>query len=180
MISIGAPAPEAPAKRDRLGLLREPDFRALFLSTTVAQVGYQITTLALPLAAVIALGAGEFEVGLLSSMTMAAFLLIGLPAGAWVDRMRRRRVLIVSDVVRAVVLITVPIAWWADALTIWQLYAVAFVIGIFTVFFDVSYQSYLPHLVGREASSKATRNSRPSAPPPSSAAPCSPASSSNG
>ncbi|MEU5155835.1 MFS transporter [Glycomyces sp. NPDC021274] len=150
MIAIGAPVPDAPAKRDRLGLLREPDFRGLFLSTTVAQFGYQISTLALPLAAVIALDAGEFEVGLLSSMTMAAFLLIGLPAGAWIDRMRRRRVLIVSDVVRAVVLMTVPVAWWADALTIWQLYAVAFLIGVFTVFFDVSYQSYLPHLVGRD------------------------------
>lgn len=150
MISLGEPAPDAPAKRDRLGLLREPDFRSLFLSTTVAQFGYQITTLALPLAAVIALDVGEFEVGLLSSMTMMAFLLIGLPAGAWVDRMRRRRVLIVSDLVRAAVLATVPIAWWAGVLTIWQLYAVAFVIGLFTVFFDVSYQSYLPHLVGRE------------------------------
>jgi predicted MFS family arabinose efflux permease len=116
----------------------------------VAQFGYQITTLALPLAAVIALDATEFEVGVLSAMTMIAFLLIGLPAGAWIDRMRRRRVLIVSDVVRAAVLFTVPIAWWAGTLTIWQLYAVALVIGVFTVFFDVSYQSYLPHLVGRE------------------------------
>lgn len=155
MISLGAPPsdapdPDAPAKRDRLGLLRQPDFRALFLSTTVAQFGHQITTLALPLAAVIALDVSEFEVGLLSSMTMAAFLLIGLPAGAWIDRMRRRRVLIVSDLVRAAVLLTVPIAWWADALTIWHLYAVAFVIGVFTVFFDISYQSYLPHLVGRD------------------------------
>lgn len=150
MISLGDPDAVAPAKRDRLGLLRDHDFRDLFLSTTVAQVGYQITSLALPLAAVIALDVSELEVGVLSSMTMIAFVLIGLPAGAWVDRMRRRRVLIVSDIVRAAVLFTVPLAWWADALTIWQLYAVALVIGVFTVFFDVSYQSYLPHLVGRE------------------------------
>jgi len=149
MNSIGDPAPEEPARPDRLGLLREHDFRGLFLSTTVAQFGYQITSLALPLAAVIALDVSEFEVGVLSSMTMIAFLLIGLPAGAWIDRMRRRRVLIVSDIVRAAVLLTVPIAWWADALTIWQLYVVALLIGVFTVFFDVSYQSYLPHLVGR-------------------------------
>ncbi|WP_197034653.1 MFS transporter [Glycomyces sp. NRRL B-16210] len=148
MITIGDPAPDA--TRDRLGLLRDRDFRDLFFSTTVAQIGTQITSLALPLAAVIALDVSEFEVGVLSSMTMAAFLLIGLPAGAWIDRMRRRRVLIVSDLVRAAVLFTVPIAWWTDTLTIWQLYAVAFTIGVFTVFFDVSYQSYLPHLVGRE------------------------------
>ncbi|RRR96923.1 MFS transporter [Glycomyces terrestris] len=150
MISLGDPDAVAPEKRDRLGLLRDHDFRDLFLSTTVAQVGYQITSLALPLAAVIALDVSEFEVGVLSSMTMIAFLLIGLPAGAWVDRMRRRRVLIVSDVVRAAVLFTVPVAWWTDTLTIWQLYAVALLIGVFTVFFDVSYQSYLPHLVGRD------------------------------
>jgi MFS family permease len=146
MISIGD---GAAVPRDRLGLLRERDFRDLFLSTTVAQVGYQITSLALPLAAVLALDAGELEVGVLSSMTMVAFVLIGLPAGAWIDRMRRRRVMIVSDVVRAAVLLTVPIAWWTGTLTIWQLYVVALVIGAFTVFFDVSYQSYLPHLVGR-------------------------------
>ncbi|WP_112137456.1 MFS transporter [Glycomyces dulcitolivorans] len=150
MISLGDPEPAAPAKRDRLGLLRDHDFRDLFLSTTVAKFGYQITSLALPLAAVIALDVSEFEVGVLSAMTMIAFLLIGLPAGAWVDRMRRRRVLIVSDVVRALVLLSVPVAWWADALTIWQLYAVALLIGVFTVFFDVAYQSYLPHLVGRD------------------------------
>jgi MFS family permease len=150
MISLGEPDPVAPAKSDRLGLLRDHDFRDLFLSTTVAQFGYQITSLALPLAAVIALDVSEFEVGVLSAMTMIAFLLIGLPAGAWIDRMRRRRVLIVSDIVRALVLFTVPVAWWADALTIWHLYAVALLIGVFTVFFDVAYQSYLPHLVGRE------------------------------
>jgi MFS family permease len=149
MIALGQPDPESEPPRGRLGLLREHDFRGLFLSTTVAQFGYQITSLALPLAAVIALEAGEFEVGVLSAMNMLAFLLIGLPAGAWVDRMRRRRVLIVSDLVRAVVLFTVPVAWWADTLTMWHLYAVALVVGIFTVFFDVSYQSYLPHLVGR-------------------------------
>jgi MFS family permease len=149
MISIGDPTPDPPAGRDRLGLLRDHDFRGLFLSTTVAQFGYQITSLALPLAAVLALDVSEFEVGVLSSMTMLAFLLIGLPAGAWIDRMRRRRVLIASDLVRAAVLFTVPIAWWAGVLTIWQLYAVALIIGVFTVFFDVSYQSYLPHLVGR-------------------------------
>ena len=134
----------------RLGLLRDHDFRGLFLSTTVSQFGQQITTLALPLAAVIALDADEFEVGALAAMSTLAFLLVGLPAGAWIDRMRRRPILIGSDVIRAAILLTVPLAWWTDMLTIWQLYAVALVLGVFTVLFDVSYQSYLPHLVGRE------------------------------
>ncbi|WP_026923909.1 MFS transporter [Glycomyces arizonensis] len=134
----------------RLGLLRDHDFRGLFLSTTVSQFGQQVTMLALPLVAVIALDVSEFEVGALAAMTTLAFLLVGLPAGAWVDRMRRRRVLINCDLIRSALLITVPLAWWADVLTIWQLYAVAFVSGVFTVFFDVAYQSYLPSLVGRE------------------------------
>jgi MFS family permease len=136
--------------RPALGLLRDHDFRGLFLSTTVSQFGRELTVLALPLVAVLALDASEFEVGLLAAMASAAFLLIGLPAGAWVDRMRRRSVLVVGDLARAAILVSVPIAWWTGALTIWQLYAVALGIGVFTVFFDVAYQSYLPHLVGRD------------------------------
>jgi predicted MFS family arabinose efflux permease len=133
----------------RLGLLRDHDYRQLFASTTVSQFGFHITLLAIPLVAIKALGATPLQVGLLSTMSFAPFLLVGLPAGAWVDRMRRQRVLIVGDLGRAAVLVTVPLAWWAGVLTIWQLYVVVFVFGIFTVFFDVAYQSYLPHLVGR-------------------------------
>jgi MFS family permease len=132
-----------------LGLLRDHDYRQLFASTTVSQFGFHVTMLALPLVAIIALSARPFEVGLLAAVEMAPFLLLGLPAGAWVDRMRRRRVLIVADLARGAVLATVPLAWWADALTIGQLYAVAFAFGVCTLFFDVAYQSYLPHLVGR-------------------------------
>lgn len=134
----------------RFGLLADPGFRGLYASATVSQFGQQITYLALPLVAVIAVGASEFQVGLLFMTMTAAFLLVGLPAGAWVDRLRRRNVLIVADVVRALLLATIPVAWWIGALTIWQLYVIALVLGVFTVFFDVAYQSYLPHLVGRE------------------------------
>lgn len=134
----------------RLGLLRDYDYRQLFASTTVSQFGFHLTALALPLVAIVTLTASPFQVGLLVAVEMAPFLLIGLPAGAWVDRMRRRSVLIVGDLGRGLVLVTVPLAWWAGVLTIWQLYAVAFGFGVLTVFFDVAYQSYLPHLVGRE------------------------------
>jgi MFS family permease len=134
----------------RLGLLLDHDYRQLFASTTVSQFGVHVTQLAIPLVAIIALDATPFEVGALAAVAMAPFLLVGLPAGAWVDRMRRRVVLIVGDLARAALLATVPLAWWADLLTIWQLYAVAFLTGVFTVFFDVAYQSYLPHLVGRD------------------------------
>jgi MFS family permease len=133
----------------RVGLLRDHDFRQLFASTTVSQLGFQVTQLAISLVAIDQLGASEFEAGALVAVQFAAFLLIGLPAGAWVDRMRRRSVLIVSDLGRAALLISVPVAWWAGVLTIWQLYAVALAHGVLTVFFEVAYQSYLPHLVGR-------------------------------
>jgi MFS family permease len=134
----------------KLGLLREHDFRQLFIADTFSQLGAQITLIALPLVAVVTLDVSEFQVGLLVACETAAFMLVGLPAGAWVDRLRRRNVLIVGDLGRAVALGSVPLAWWADVLTIWQLYVVALVTGVLTVFFDVAYQSYLPHLVGRE------------------------------
>lgn len=134
----------------RLGLLREHDFRQLFVADTISQVGTQVTLLALPLVAVVTLSASEFQVGLLVAFETLAFLLVGLPAGAWVDRLRRRNVLIAGDIGRAVLLGSVPLAWWAGALTMAQLYVVALVTGVCTVFFDVAYQSYLPHLVGRD------------------------------
>jgi MFS family permease len=140
---------QAAIVRQRLGLLRDFDFRQLFVADTISQLGTQVSQLALPLIAVIALKASTFEVGLLTACETAAFLAVGLPAGAWVDRMRRRDVLMVGDLGRAVLLGSVPLAWWAGALTMPQLYAVALAVGVFTVFFDVAYQSYLPHLVGR-------------------------------
>lgn len=136
-------------KSSRLGLLRNRDFGRLFAATALGQLGDRIIFLALPLVAIAALHADEFHVGLLTAMTTAGSLLIGLPAGAWVDRMRKRSVMISTDLTRALFLLTVPVAWWADLLTIWWLYAVALVHGVLTVFFDVAYVSYLPHLVGR-------------------------------
>ncbi|MFJ7493645.1 MFS transporter [Streptomyces sp. NPDC097727] len=133
----------------RLGLLRDPDFQRLFAATALGQLGDRIIFLALPLVAIVALNADEFQVGLLAAMTTAGSLLVGLPAGAWVDRMRKRSVMISADLARAVALLTIPVAWWSELLTIWWLYAVALVHGVLTVFFDVAYVSYLPHLVGR-------------------------------
>lgn len=134
----------------RFGLLREYDFRQLFVADTISQVGSQVTQIALPLVAILALDATPLEVGVLAACETAAFLLVGLPAGAWVDRMRRRSVLVFGDVARAALLGSVPVAWWTGTLTMPQLYIVGLLVGVFTVFFDVAYQSYLPHLVGRD------------------------------
>jgi MFS family permease len=132
------------------GLWLHRDFRSLWGAETISQFGSQVTFLALPLVAILVLDESTFRIALLTTVEFLPFLLFALPAGVWVDRLRRRPILILSDVVRALALLTIPIAHWLDALTIWQLYAVAFVHGVGTVFFDVSYQSYLPALVGRE------------------------------
>ena len=126
------------------------DFLRLWAGQTVSQFGTQITVLALPLLAAVMLEASPFEMGLLGAAEMAPFLLIGLPAGVWVDRLPRRPLLIGGDVGRALVLASIPIAHLVGLLTIWQLYVVAFVVGTLTVFFDVAYMAYLPALVNRE------------------------------
>lgn len=132
------------------GLLRMRDFRLLLAGAAAGQVGAQVTLVALPLVAVLVLKAPAFEVGLLTAAETAAFLLIGLPAGAWVDRMRKLPLMIRADVVRAAAMASVPLAAVADVLTMAQLYVVALVTGAATVFFDVAHQSYLPQLLPKE------------------------------
>jgi MFS family permease len=110
-----------------------------------------ISTLALPLVAIVVLHASTFQVGALTACEYAAFALVGLPAGALVDRTRMRVVLIVCDLVRFAAMVSIPVCAALGVLTIGQLFAVAFIAGVGTVFFDVAYMSYLPHLVDREA-----------------------------
>jgi MFS family permease len=145
-----SPTPAETIRR-RGGLWHHLDFRRLWIGETVSQFGTMVSQLALPLVAILVVHASTFEVGLLTTFETAAFLLVGLPAGAWVDRMRFRTVLIVNDLIRAVALGSVPLAQALHALSIEQLYAVALVTGVSTVFFDVAYQSYLPQLVDRDA-----------------------------
>lgn len=123
------------------------DFRRLWAGDTVSQLGTQVGGIALPLLAVTVLGADELQMGLLATFENIAFLLVGLPAGAWVDRLLKRRVLVTGDLVRALALLTLPAAYVLDVLTFPLLLVVATVTGVATVFFDVAYQSYLPSLV---------------------------------
>ncbi|MDX2733442.1 MULTISPECIES: MFS transporter [unclassified Streptomyces] len=132
------------------GLLRHQGFRRLWAAQAVSVLGAQVSELALPLAAVAVLKASPFQVGLLAAVQYLPFLLVGLPAGAWVDRMRRRRVMIAADLVRFAVLLTVPAAGLCGLLRLWLLYPVAFAVGVMTVFFDLAAQSFLPTLVGEE------------------------------
>jgi MFS family permease len=132
------------------GLHRHGDFVRLWSAQSISQLGSQVSTLALPLVAVIALEASAFRVALLGTVEMLPFLLFALPAGVWVDRLARRPILVAADLGRALALGSVPIAAAVGHVTIWQLYAVGFVTGTLTVFFDVAYQSYLPSLVAKD------------------------------
>ena len=138
---------EAVGERADRSLWRDGNFLTLWSGQALAQLGSQVAELAIPVLAVLLLGASELEVGFLNAAGVAAFLVVGLPAGAWIDRMRKRRVMIWADAVRAVALGVVPLLWLAGLLEMWHLYAVALVVGVATVFFDVSYQSIIPSLV---------------------------------
>ncbi|HEX5148458.1 MAG TPA: MFS transporter [Candidatus Limnocylindrales bacterium] len=137
----------APAGRS---LLRHPDFLKLWTAETVSVFGTQVTLLALPIVAASILNVTPFEFGLLATIEFLPFIFLSLPAGVWVDRLRRRPILIIGDLGRAISLISIPIAYGAGVLSIWQLYVVGFVNGCLTVFFDVAYQSYLPSIVERD------------------------------
>jgi len=139
----------APDPRSR-SLFRHPDFVKLWSAETISQFGTQVTLLALPIIAATTLNVTPFEFGLLSTIEFLPFIFLSLPAGVWVDRLRRRPILIVGDLIRAAALVSIPIAFALNALTIWQLYIVGLVNGCATVFFDVAYQSYLPSLVDRD------------------------------
>jgi MFS family permease len=137
--------------RSRLtGLWAHPDFLKLWGAQTVSTVGTQITLIALPLTAILVLDASAFEVAALTAMDTLPFLLFALPAGIWVDRLRRRPLMIVADVGRAAALLSIPIVYAFGGLSLGHLFVVGFVVGTLGVAFDLSYLSYLPSLVGRE------------------------------
>ena len=138
------------AQGTRPSLIRHRDFVKLWTAETISQFGTQVSLLGLPIIAAVLLNVTPFEFGLLGTIEFLPFILLSLPAGVWVDRLRRRPILILADIGRGVALLSIPIAYAFGALTIWQLYAVGFINGCLTVFFDVAYQSYLPALVDRE------------------------------
>lgn len=147
----GPVAPDTtPAPARRVSLVHHRDFRWLWLGDGLGQAGAQLAFLVLPVLAVTRLDATEWQMGLLTAAETAAFLVIGLPAGAWVDRMRKRRTLIVADVVRAAVLAVVVTAALSGHASMPVLYGAALVMSAATVFFDVAHQSYVPGLVGLE------------------------------
>jgi MFS family permease len=131
----------------RVRLLRHRDFRLLWIGQGVSDIGTAVSTVVLPLVAVVYLHSSPFEVGLLAALEWLPWLLIGLPAGVWVDRSAKRPILIQADVCRMLLIGSVPVAAAFGVLTIGHLLGVAFGTGVATVLFQVAYQSYLPTIV---------------------------------
>lgn len=129
---------------------RHRDFRLLLVGQTTTQLGTQVSAVAVPLLAVLTLHASPLQLGLVNAAGTVAFVLIGLPAGAWVDSRARRPILIASDLARAALLATIPIASLLGLLSIAHLIVVSLLAGVARVLFDLAYQSYLPSVVGKD------------------------------
>ncbi|TCP55178.1 putative MFS family arabinose efflux permease [Tamaricihabitans halophyticus] len=138
---------ESPAP---VALTRHAGFLRFWAGDTASQFGTYTVQAVLPLLAIGSLGASAFELGLLNAASTFAFLLIGLPVGAWLDRLRRRPVMIIADLSRGLLLLSVPVAAWFDALSMTQLLIVALLVGAGTVFFDIAAQPYLANLIHRQ------------------------------
>jgi MFS family permease len=129
-------------------LWRHADFMKLWAGQTVSELGSVVTRTAIPLVALLVLGAGPLEMALLVVSGSLAVLLVGFVAGAWVDRLLRRPLLIWADAIRAVVLLSIPLAYVAGVLRIEQLYLVVFLEGCLGALFDAAYPAYVPSLIG--------------------------------
>ncbi|HWQ12703.1 MAG TPA: MFS transporter, partial [Roseiflexaceae bacterium] len=132
------------------GLWRSPDFLRLWTGQTISLLGSHIGGGALRYTAILVLGATPVQLSLLSAAALLPALLLALPAGLWLDRVLRRPVLIGADVGRALLLLSIPLAYALGALRIEQLYAVAALVGVLTILFDTAYPSYVPSVVRRD------------------------------
>lgn len=128
-------------------LWRHRDFMVLWSGRTLSEVGDAVSLLAIPLLAVTVLDASALEVGVLTATRMAAYLLLSLPAGVWVDRMRKRRVMVCCHLLRAALVGTVAVGAWFGWVTMPHLWIVAFLAGVCTVLYETAHHSFLPAIV---------------------------------
>jgi MFS family permease len=130
-------------------LWRDGDFMRLWAGQTISEAGTQVSQLAVPTVAILLLHATPLQVGLLTALEFLPFPVLGLVAGVYADRLKRRPLMIVSDLGRMLALLSIPVAFSLGQLGMEQLYVVGVVVGVFNVFFGISYQSYLPALIDR-------------------------------
>jgi MFS family permease len=134
----------------RGNLWNHRDFLKFWIGDTVTQFTGPITDLALPTVAILTIQVSAFQLGVINSLGFIAFPTLGLFVGVWMDRIRRRMVMIVVNLIEVATLATVPAAFLLGILGLYQLYAVSLIMGTCALFFDVAYQSYLPSLVNKE------------------------------
>ena len=132
------------------GLWQNTNFMRLWTADVISDFGSTVTREALPLTAILVLGSTPEQMGLLGAIGAAPVVVFGLLAGVWVDRLRRRPIMLAADLGRAALIGSIPLAALLGVLHIEQLYIVAALAGILTVFFNVADQSFLPAVVDRE------------------------------
>ena len=132
------------------GLWRHPDFLKLWMGGTVSRFGSQITFLALPLTAAMVLDATPVQMGILAAAGAVPSLVFGLGAGVWIDRRKKRPIMIAADYGRAILLLAVPVGAVLDILSIYFLYAIALAMGLLSMLFNIANRSMLPSLVARD------------------------------
>jgi len=136
-------------RRPRGGLWDNPDFLRLWAAQSLSAIGTRFTREGLPIIAALALGAGAMDLGLLVALSALPGVLLSPFVGAWIDRTRRRRVLILADLVRAAALLSLPVLAWHDALAIGHIMGVATIVALFSMLFQTADNAYLPSLVGK-------------------------------
>src|SRR5829696_5662315 len=136
------------ASRDLLR--RDRDFAQLWVGESVSAVGSQISLLAVPLVAVQLLHATPRQMGVLGALGTIPYLLFAVVAGVWVDRSRKRPLLIGAQLAEALLLLLIPVLALLGVFRLSHLFAIAFALGVAKVVFEVAYQSYLPQLVQRD------------------------------
>jgi MFS family permease len=129
---------------------KDKRFLWLWSGQSVSALGDQFSALAFPVLAVTVLGATASDMGILNAFSTASFLLVGLIAGAWVDRLIKRQVMLIADLVRFLALLTIPVLWVSHSLQMWHIFVVAGILGLAQVFFDVAAQSLVPVLLPAE------------------------------
>jgi predicted MFS family arabinose efflux permease len=132
-----------------LSLWRHGDFRRLWAAQSVSDFGARITREGLPMMAVTTLAATPAQLGLLAALANGPAVVVGLACGDFVDHARRRPILIAADLIRAAILVTLPLAAWLHLLTLVQVYVAAALVGAASVLFDIADHAYLPGLVGK-------------------------------
>ncbi|MDN3240342.1 MFS transporter [Glycomyces tritici] len=147
---------EAPSKP--VSMFRKPDYRRIFTSVGASQIGLQVAYFSISIIAVVVLDLSESQIGVLYAMDQIALVMFGLLVGVWVDRLRDKPIIVVSEILRGVVMLSVPVAWALDALTVWHMFAAMFLLGLTSVFFDIGQASYVPRLIDNK--SLASGNSR--------------------